>query len=82
MKKIKITNKILKQNVHKSIKDGELDRFNLIFRDWITKGIALGLIKKKFEIDAFKNKAIDNFIRKSSKKVGTAKINIEGETLH
>ena len=82
MKKIKITNKILKQNIDKSIKDGELNRLNLMFRDWIIKGIVLGLITKKFEIDNLKNKAIDNFIIKSSKKVGTVKINIEGETLH
>ena len=82
MKKIKITNKILKQHVQKLAKDGEINRLNLLLRDWITKGIVLGLITKKSEIDNFKNKAINNFIIKSFMKIGMTKINIKGETLH
>ncbi len=82
MKKIKITNKILKQHVQKLAEDGEINRLNLLLRDWIIKGVVLGLITKKFEIDNFKNKAIDNFIIKSFKEVGVDMINIEGETLH
>ena len=87
MKKIKVTKKIVNKKLQKLVKDGALDKFILdkreIFisikvpeclRGWIKKGIALGLVTTKFEID--------NFVKKALKKVEVAKKNVEGETLH
>ena len=88
MKKIKLMKKKINEKVQKLVKDGVLDKFILgkqeIFistkkapkrlRDWIKKGITLGLITTQFEID--------NFVKKTLNNVDVAKKNDEGETLH